>query len=236
MKGILAINGVKLNVVHFTNGIYTDADATGRPWGKPKGGIFSVVIPMTKDNSGITRAALHDTLKVDGNITFYQWDFGKVFSKLEFANAHIIHYSEHYDHQSNEAPIIQLTFSPGIQRLNNDTIFEKPWNPNNPFKDVQTPTPTVKEVIKKKEPSINSMYFADATGNIIPNNELKSGAIINLIVKTSGAIGEIVDINLDDNSNDFKYKGEALTNDILENLTIESDTQKVELEILSQKK
>ncbi len=229
MNGILAINGVKLNVVHFTNGIYTDADATGRPWGKPNGGIFSVVIPMTKDNSGITRAALHDTLKVDGNITFYQWDFGKVFSKLEFANAHIVHYSEHYDHQSNEEPMIQLTFSPGIQRLNNDTIFEKPWNTSNPFKDTSSPVSTTKKPVRKK---LVNYFVTDAKGNQL--SEYKVGEKVILNIETNNRIGEGITISLKNKSHDFKFRGQTLNNDKLSNYIINSDLEQIELDVVNQ--
>ncbi|QWX84221.1 hypothetical protein H0I23_00800 [Cellulophaga sp. HaHaR_3_176] len=90
MKGILEINGDKLNVLYFNNGIHTEVDSTGRPWGMPKGGVFSITIPLTSNIGGLTRAALDDTLQVKGELLFYQWDMLKIASKLEFANAHVI--------------------------------------------------------------------------------------------------------------------------------------------------
>ena len=226
MKGNLEINGTKLNILHFTNGIYTESDVTGRPWGQPKGGIFTVCIPMAKDMGGITRAALHDTLKVAGQVIFYQRDFSKIFSKLEFANAHIINYSEHYNHLSSAPPLVKLTFSPGIQRLNNDTIFEKPWNPSNPFKELP-PAP-----VTSKEKKIANYTLTDINNK--PITEYTNGDTIVLNINTENRIGDSLTLDLKDKEYDFKHNGSILNNDILENITISSDLEKLVLEVIPQ--
>ncbi len=226
MKGYLKLNGKKLNILHFTNGFYTDADITGRPWGKPKGGLFSVVIPMEKDLAGLTRAALHHTLQIQGEVIFYQWDFAKTFAKLEFANAHVVHYGEHYNHQSNEAPMVKVTFSPGIQRLNNDTIFEKPWNPSNPFKEL--PAPPVQNKVKKI-----ASYTLTNTNNQ-PITTYANGDTIVLNIATENRIGDTITLNLNDAEHNFKHLGKELVNDTLENIVVTSNLEKIVLEVIPQ--
>ena len=229
MKGILKINGKELNVIHFTNDIYTETDVTGRPWGKPNGGVFSVVVAMQRDMGGITRAALHDTLQLKGELCFYHWDYYKVITKLEFANAYIVNYHENYSHNSTTGPLVTIVISPGIQRINNDVVFEKPWNIGNPFADEQTAIGPIKKELK---PEIKDYFITDKSNKRI--DKAKVGETILLHVNTKDMIGETMTINLDDQTVDFKYKGQRLVNDSLKDLVITSDAEIVALEVIKQ--
>ena len=49
-------------------------------------------------------------------------------------------------------------------------------------------------------------------------------------------IGKTVDIDLSDNTKDFKYEGQVLEDDILANLTINGNIQQEKLKVIPQQK
>lgn len=125
---------------------------------------------------------------------------------------------------------MELTLSPGIQRVR-DQIFEKLWNPNNPF--IASAPITERD---DSEPEMLESYYEDKKGNRIPDHKIKIGTEVYLVIKTKNAIGKSISIDLADNSRDFEYNGEVLENDILEGITIKSDMQRVSLKVVPQQK
>ena len=85
------------------------------------------------------------------------------------------------------------------------------------------------EVLEKE---ILSCYATDLDGNEINGYEKNHKILLHL--ETRNRIGELLRLNLDDAEFDFKYQGNILEDDLLE-ITIESDYQRIELEVLRQK-
>ena len=205
--------------------------STGRPKTSVQGGQITLLLESTKNDELFYDWMFSDQAMYNGYIRFYKRDgFSKLFD-YEFANCHCIHLTEKFSASGNDPLKIELKLSPGIQRVR-DQLFEKLWNPSNPF--ANTAPITEREI--KKEPVIDDMYYTDMNGERIPDDRLEQGTAVYLVLKTKNAIGKDVDIDLDDNQNDFKYNGDVLVNDVLEDLTIKSNTQKIKLEIISQKK
>lgn len=206
-------------------------DANGRPKTGIQGGGISLLLESTRNDELFYDWMFSTHTVYNGYIRFYRRDgFSKLFD-YEFANCHCIGLQEKFSEKGNDPLKMQLVLSPGIQRVRGQ-VFEKNWNPSNPFANAAPIT----EREEKVEPEIEDMYYTDMNGEKIPDDELQSGTAVYLVLKTKNGVGKDVDIDLDDNQNDFKYNGEVLVNDVIQDLVIKSDTQKIKLEIISQKK
>ncbi|WP_298311873.1 type VI secretion system tube protein TssD [uncultured Aquimarina sp.] len=227
----LFINDEERNVLDSTFLYRQLIDTNGRPKTSIQGGKISVLIESTKNDELFYDWMFSTHTMYEGYVRFYKRDgYSKLFD-FEFANCHCVHLEEKFNAEGNSPLKMELILSPGIQKVRGQ-IFEKNWNPSNPFENA-TPITEREEDI---EPEIEDMYYTDMNGEKIPDDELQSGTAVYLVLKTKNGVGKDVDIDLDDNQNDFKYNGEVLVNDIIEDLVIKSDIQKIKLEIISQKK
>ena len=75
------------------------------------------------------------------------------------------------------------------------------------------------------------LYITNTEGEELEEYETGSKIILN--IETSNATGETISINLDDKTHDFKHNGSILTNDTIKT-TINSDLEKIELEVIAQ--
>ncbi len=227
----LFINSEERNVLDAAFLYNQLVDHSGRPKTDVKGGLIDFIIESTKNDELFYDWMFSDHTTYNGYIRFYKRDgYSKLFD-YEFANCYCVGLKEYFNASGTENPRMKIKLSPGIQRVRG-IIFEKKWNPDNPY--INQVAVTEREV--DQEPIIEDMYYTDMDDKKIPNDELQSGMAVYLVLKTKNGVGKDVDIDLDDHQNDFKYNGEALANDIIEDFTIKSDTQKIKLEIIPQKK
>ncbi|GAA0722304.1 hypothetical protein GCM10009430_24580 [Aquimarina litoralis] len=227
----LFINDEERNVLNSAFLYQQLVDTNGRPQTTIQNGKIHLLVESTKNDELFYDWMFSTHTMYNGYVRFYKRDgFSKLFD-FEFGNCHCVQLDEKFNAEGNDPLKMELLLSPGIQRVRGQ-VFEKNWNPSNPFAEAAPITEREENV----EPEIEDMYYTDMDGNRIPDDELQSGTAVYLVLKTKNGVGKDVDIDLDDNQNDFKYNGEVLTNDIIEDLTITSDTQKIKLEIITQKK
>jgi len=108
-----------------------------------------------------------------------------------------------------------------------NVIHEKTWNPNNPFEEI---TPTV--ISQEEEKEIVAYHITDTDGNEL--EEYETGDKIILNIETKNRIGDSLTIHLEDKTHDFKYNGKLLENDMLKDYVVNSDMEKVELEVINE--
>ncbi|MBQ4819639.1 type VI secretion system tube protein TssD [Aquimarina sp. MMG016] len=222
----LFINGEERNVLDSTFLYKQLIDINGRPKTNVQGGQIHFVIESTKNDELFYDWMFTDQQTYRGHIRFYHRDgFRKLFD-YEFANCYCVLLEEKFSAQGNAPLKMHLTLSPGIQRVR-DQIFEKAWNPNNPF--VAAAPVTERE---EKEPEIVSAAFIDSNGNEV--KKVTEGNII-LQVETKDMVGEMISIDLSDNNYDFLYNEELIENDILEDISVRSDQISIELKVIKQK-
>ncbi len=227
----LFMNDQERNVLDSTFLYQQLIDSNGRPKTSIQDGKIRIFIESSKNDELFYDWMFSTHTMYQGYVRFYKRDgYSKLFD-FEFANCHCIYLEEKFSAEGNDPLKMELVLSPGIQKVRGQ-IFEKNWNPSNPFGNAVPVT----EREENLEPEIEDMYYTDMNGEKIPDDELQSGTAVYLVLKTKNGVGKDVDIDLDDNQNDFKYNGEVLINDVIEDLTIKSDTQKIKLEIISQKK
>ena len=84
--------------------------------------------------------------------------FSKLFD-FEFGNCHCVQLEEKFNAEGDDPLKMELLLSPGIQRVRGQ-IFEKNWNPSNPFAEA---TPVTE--LEEKEPKIIEAYWMDEEMN-----------------------------------------------------------------------
>ncbi len=62
------------------------------------------------------------------------------------------------------------------------------------------------------------------------------GEEIYLVLESKNMIGQVIDVDLSDNTRDFEYEGQILKDDILKNLTINKNIQQERLKVIPQQK
>jgi len=180
---------------------------------------------MTKDSEDESLEELDKMEK--GKVCFYQDGFDYPPTKTyDFNDAFLVDYVEVFDADSNDQLQTVMTISPGIQDYGVEII--KPWNVSYVVPTEEEPH-QAEEVLEKK---LVNYYLTDSAGNKI--EEYETGDKIFLVIETKNRIDDKITIHLEDKSHDFKYKGEVLENDKLENYIIKSDLEKIELTVIGQ--
>ena len=78
------------------------------------------------------------------------------------------------------------------------------------------------------------IYYTNLEGDKI--EEAIIGEEIYLVLESKNMIGQVIDVDLSDNTRDFEYEGQILKDDILKNLTINKNIQQERLKVIPQQK
>ncbi|WP_025614744.1 type VI secretion system tube protein TssD [Cellulophaga baltica] len=217
----LFINGEQRNVLNGNYVYHQLLDARGKPKAKVEGGQLNFVVESTGDDALFHLWMLDDYQMYDGYIRFFKRDgLSKLFD-FEFANCYCVGLREQFSATGHDPLKMELTITPGIQRVR-DVIFEKVWNPSNPFAEA----PVVVEQEDTNLKILNS-YFENTEGDKI--TKIRKGQDIVLVVKTQNMIGEQVNIDLGIERLNFMYNGQELENNIIESCDITSNLMRVDL-------
>ncbi len=223
----LCINDEERNVLDSTFLYQQLIDHNGRPKTTIHGGGITLLIESTKNDELFYDWMFSTHTTYNGYVRFYKRDgYSKLFD-FEFANCHCVHMEEKFNAEGNDPLKMQLTLSPGIQRVRGQ-IFEKNWNPSNPFEGAAPIT----EREENLEPEIVGAVFKDSSGKEI--QKVTEGNV-QLHIETKDMVGEMISIDLSDNNYDFLYNGELIENDLLEDISVRSDRMSIELEVIKQK-
>lgn len=109
-KAKFELDGKTFNVQNSSFSLHQNVDATGRPSSDVRGGIVSVSVESTEDNTLFEWMTDAHAFK-DGKITFFKRDQDSKMKELEFKSAACIDYSEHFDAISNSPMLTTITFS-----------------------------------------------------------------------------------------------------------------------------
>ncbi len=221
----LFIDDQERNVLNVDQAFKQVADITGRPSGKPYGEPLYITLESTIDDSFFYINTFSPSNTISGELVFYKRDGFSILYKLQFANAYILGLEEAFEAVSSLPLHFNLKIGWGIIKVNGVT-FEEKWNPDNPFEDTTEAT-----VIEEGEPNIISLKYVDAEGNEI--EELYEDEVF-LEIRSENCVGKLVDIDLSDDEFDFSYEGEHLANDLLEDLEITADLQKIKLTVFEE--
>ncbi|GHC50178.1 type VI secretion system tube protein TssD [Ulvibacter litoralis] len=195
---------------------------TSRLLAKP----LSFTIESTRFDTFFYDQIISPTSLCEGEIIFYKRDGFSTLFKIEFANAHITHLSEHFTSEGIDPMKLNLEISWGIIRMKG-LVYEQPWNPYNPFVAQVAPTE-----LPKEEKKVTKYYITDVNGEELESYKIGEKIILN--IETLNRVGDAMTISLEDKTHDFKYNGKVLANDTLSDYIIGSDLEKIELEVVPQ--
>lgn len=224
------IDDRKINVLNLTFSFQQKTDYNGHPSSKPTGGIFKIVFETTKEELFFLWM-ISNTLK-NVKIVFSPTSMNGKSRTIELYDVFCLLHIENFDGVNNQPMSTYIEISPAIMIDSGVKIFEKSWKETDL---TNTATPTIIYNEEPEESKIIDYYITDSTNNrITDDNKSKVGDIIFLNIHTQNLIGELLTINLDDKTRDFKYNGKALINDTLVDYEIKSNIEKIELEVIEQ--
>ncbi|WP_010522588.1 type VI secretion system tube protein TssD [Aquimarina agarivorans] len=227
----LYLEDKKYRLLDFAFGFSQRTGTNNKPAGVPMGGEIQVTVESSKDVTMLDWT-VHNNMQKDGRIVIMGRDNASIDFKLEFANAYATMADYSYNSQSSEPMQYSITITPGILRFNGDNaiIYKNHWGDPTAFDKPDYYVRDENEI----EPIPNEGYFTTLSGDKISDDELEIGTEVYFVLKTQNAVGKYIDLDFADEKNDFKYNGTLLVNDILEDLKITSDTQKVKLQVIRQ--
>jgi hypothetical protein len=187
----LFINGEQRNVLNGNYVYHQLLDARGKPKAKVEGGQLNFVVESTGDDALFHLWMLDDYQMYDGYIRFFKRDgLSKLFD-FEFANCYCVGLREQFSATGHDPLKMELTITPGIQRVR-DVIFEKVWNPSNPF--AEAPPVPVEEIPQTKITRIAWVNSEEQEEDI---TEIGATQKASLIIEINNPEGTTVNITIE---------------------------------------
>ncbi len=231
---IFVFEGIRYLVwdIHF--GYAQHTDKTGRPSSTVRHSnitLFLIAQGKSVDREMIEHFAARRPFS--GHIEFLIVDNGienKVSGDLEFANAKFKNWGESNTYEGFEGiDLMRVVIHPLIVRYQS-VVTELPRNPSNPFAERTAPVTTREETAN---PEISASHYETLDGKPIPESRVVAGMEVYYVLKTTGAVGQEAEIDLDSNKLDFEYEGVPLEDDIL-TVTVTADTMRLKLKVKPQ--
>lgn len=202
-------------------------DYTGRPTGKPGGGIFHIIVEGDKDNE-IFEWVIDPTLMKNCKLVISS-RFGTGKSRtIELLDCFCLESKDHYNSEDNQPYTVAFSLSPATMINNGEIVFSKFWRKTDPA--MQNVEQTVREVAE--EGSISESYFEDKEGNKI--DIPKKDQDVYYVLQTQDMVGKSVDIDFSDSTINFEYEGAILPDDQLTGFNVTSDTMRISLKTVKQ--
>ncbi|MGG6231001.1 type VI secretion system tube protein TssD [Tenacibaculum sp. SDUM215027] len=246
IKAKLFVCGEERELISTSLNYIRLTDWNGKPTSALMGGAFTAtfkpemyddtfiewIIADRKDNKKI-RHPFNLYLLRDGKVVFYEDDFdGVELFQYNFQDGVLINYHEVFDNQKGMQ--VTLTISPAMQdyrffnnstdwRRKSRTRYIKPWQ--------ESFIPPIKETPYKAQENTNSkkvlnIYFEDIeTKEKV--KKVKPDQLVELVIVSKEMKNNKVDIDLNKYPFNFEYNKTPLEKNILKDILITKDTQKL---------
>ena len=222
----LHVDGNVYIIKRFNYGIVQQTGVDGMPCTRPQQTGIHLTIDLVKDEL-FDEWSIAEKMTKQIEIHMEHTILGQGRTRvLKCFDCYLLGFETDYVAYSNESATYNLYITAGgIEPSWSTGVYSENWR-------VTFPSDEAPMVIEEElEPEIISCRYTDLNGNEI--NELYEDTLI-LEVHTKNCVGKLVDIDLSDDEYDFSYHGKYLENDLLEDLKITSDVQKVELEVFEE--
>lgn len=223
----LLIDDLEVNILDFNFTINRKSLNNVTPTNLPVFKGINMVIESRKDlNLSSWSFSKNETKQLQVHI-YSRINNGKI-RKLYLFDCHLVNWNTKFSSVSNEPMHETLGIScGGVKDSNSDTEYSAYWRVTFDKEDVEA-TSTEKDVEKK----VVNYQLTDADGYEL--DEYEVGDNIVLHIETENRIGDKINIHLEDKTHDFLYNGKVLENDKLSDYIINSNLEKIELEVISQ--
>jgi hypothetical protein len=225
--GIIArlyANGRVYIVLRSDHGIKQRSDETGRPISRPFHTGLTVVIEVTKDTFFFEKA-VHPTQQIQEIILEYTDSMpGSRTRRIRFVDCYVT--LDHTEFKANGTDPLTETITitaAGIEDSHSQGKYTTPRR-ETAFLSEQVQAPVREDA---QEGTILESYFEDRQGNRL--DALQPYQDVRFVLKTENMEGETVHSDFGRHRVGFQYNGEALENNLLEDISISSGTKKVDL-------
>ncbi|QXP58266.1 type VI secretion system tube protein TssD [Olleya sp. HaHaR_3_96] len=226
IKAKILIDGKEINVLWFSFGFNQEAGHSGRPSQRPVFIGLKLIIETRKDLN-LTGWSFSPNQTKQIELHIYPIIIGGRTRKLYFYDCHLVNWKNAFS-STGSNPIsetLEITCA-GVEDSTSAGVYSAYWRETFPQKEVE---PITRQ--ETKDLIFVSAHFENENNKKI--NEKYNGKA-NLVIKTQNGIGKIIDINLSNTKHNFKYNGKNIDNDLLKDVSITSDTLKLELEIIEE--
>ena len=248
----LFIEEQEINLFDLNFRFSRSVDATGKPMGKPRGTVFKLVFEATRGRHDFFMDWAVDThMMKNAKIVISPVTATSKSRVMELYDVCCIHHQIHFKNgQDTELNVernpridallrsdrgasllLEVHLTPAILINDGVKILEHYWKKT----DLNANEVAATTVEPEKEPQLIESYYENKEGKRINDEELQIGDEVFLVICSKNGIGEMVTISLANNTRDFEYQGKHLKDDILRDIKITSDIQRIALKTVEQR-
>ena len=226
----LYVEDKEINILDFKFRFTRSTDEHGKPMGKPNGTVFEIIFETTSDQSFMSWAIATDMTK-HVKIVVSPVTATSKSRVIELYDVHCVHFRNNFNAQDGEPMTTLIHLTPAIMIDDGYKVLDHYWKKTD--LSVSAPITTLEP---EKQPVFIESYYENKQEERISDEEVKIGDEVTLVLKTTDTVGKTITVSLQDEAKDFEYEGKCLEDDLLENITISADVQRIPLKVLSPEK
>ncbi|MBL4560884.1 MAG: hypothetical protein JKX79_07845 [Labilibaculum sp.] len=230
MSAKMYVDDKVYNIYRLQFGFHQEINTNGTAASHPLGGLFDIELDSPKDPHLYAWGASNYQMK-HVKLVFSQITKATRSRTIELYDTLCIGHHDYFSNGSKDPMRSVLKLSPAIIMQDGKIMFEKNWKVTDLSRQNVEPTP-LPVTREDDEPQLVRYFITDVSGNEL--EEYEAGDKIVLQIETENRIGDMLCVNLNDKTHDFKYNGMILENDTIQNYTINSNLEQIELEVIDQ--
>lgn len=223
----LIVDDTEFNLLQHYFGLFQNSDYTGRPTSAPQADTFDCVVEASKKDDVFFEWAIHPHLMKKKVEIIFSSRFGTGKStKITLLDVHCTYCNYHFSSTGSNPFTVTFSLSPAIILINGQVMLSHHWKVTDP--SLLNQPILIQE--EDNQPRIIRQYMTDTDD--VGLDEYSQGDKIYYVLESKDMIGESVDIELHDKEIDFLYRNKRLENDKIKNYTINSDIEKIPLQVI----
>ena len=225
----LELEGKRYLVLDISYQGDTDLSRDHKPEGKITSGIYD--IQVLSDGEDVWHEwAQNPTTQKAAKLHFTSSETEESAYILELYDVHCLGLAESFSMTNDQPMTLHLHLSAGVVR-DEGFLFTQPWHTTSfePIAD-EAAAPASSE----QQPRVIQQFLTDRDNNKISEYELGDTIILNM--ETENMDGNLISVKIEDHKYDFKYNGNVLKDDTIEDLKITGNITRAELEVIPQKR
>ena len=227
IKGKMYVDDLVYNIRRLDFGFDQKTNTNGTASSQPLGGLFNIEVESPKNTHLYAWGASKFDMKYV-KLVFTPVTLATKSRTIELYDTLCVAHHDYFHSEGKDPMVSVLRLSPAIIVQDGRTLVKKNWK----VSDLSRQNVEATAVPVASEPKLINYFITDVSGNEL--EEYNTGDTIILQIETENRIGDAVTISLEDKTHDFKYNGKILENDTIQNYTINSNLEQIELEVTDQ--
>jgi hypothetical protein len=223
------VDDLVYNVRRLNFGFDQKINTNGSAAAIPLGGLFNIEVESPSNTHLYAWGASKYDMKYV-KLVFSPVTLASSSRTIELYDTLCIGHHDYFHSEGKDPLVSVLKLSPAIIVQDGQTLVEKNWKVTDLSRQ-DTEASTVPAASEEEISDIVEMYYTDLNGVRISSLAEKK---VKLVIETTNMIGDLIDIDFNNDFFDFKYKGQILEGDILRNYQVNSNRDEIELEVLEE--